>query len=849
MGYVFRAFHALPRMTNTRGLPTHATLGFLNMVRKLLKQAQPPHLAVVMDAPGPTFREQAYTAYKAHRPAMPEELAAQLPYVRRAAEALRLPILEMSGFEADDLIGSLSRQAAERRLSVVIVSSDKDMLQLVNDCICVLNPTRGDLLCDTAEVQNLLGVRPDQVVDLMALRGDAVDNIPGAPGIGEKGARDLISRFGALDALLQRAAEVERKSYREALQNYRDQILLSRQLAAIDTAAPIRLDLAALRVAEPDVDACRALFTELEFHTLLKDLPPPAAGMAPPAAVAAPWRRLAWATAADLTGWLREHGARPLALFAAESDVSPLPGVAGLGLATENEAGLVGPELLPALAAELSHPARAWLTHDCRRLRRQLRSWRQPLPPHAADRLLDAQLLAYLLDPTRGRYDLESLARARLEMAWESDAAAAACALARLAPALRAQVEAARLWPVYGDLDLPLAPVLEAMEIAGVGVDLAALRSLSSELSRQCQALELEIYALAGARFNLHSPRQLGEILFEKLGLPAPARRGKTKSLSTAGDVLEELAPDYPIAAKVLEFRQLAKLQSTYVDALPPLVAPTGRLHTSFSQIGTATGRLSSSNPNLQNIPIRSRLGRQIRSAFCAAPGNLLVVADYSQIELRLLAHFSQDPLLLAAYQSGGDIHRLTAAEVFGIAPDRIDEDQRRRAKAVNFGIVYGLSAFGLARQLGIPQAEAADFIRRYFERYAGIRRYIDQQLSAARETGSVRTLWGRLRPIPDLNSRNPAQRGFAERTAINSPLQGTAADLMRLAMVRVQARLAGASARLLLQVHDELVLEAPAADAPALAELVRSEMETAAELSVPLVAESGTGPNWRDLN
>ncbi len=856
MGYVFRAFHALPHLTNARGLPTQATLGFLNMVRKLMKQAHPAHLAVVMDAPGPTFREKTYEAYKAHRPSMPEELAVQLPYIRRVTQALRLPVLEYPGFEADDLIGALARQAAEQKLSVVIVSSDKDMLQLVNDRVCVLNPTRGDWLCDPAEVERVLGVRPDQVVDLLALRGDAVDNIPGAPGIGEKGARDLIARFGALDTLLARAAEVERKSYRESLLRNREQILLSRELATIHTAAPVPLELEALRAVEPDLEACRALYTELEFYNLLKELPPAAAAPALPAESPA-WIRREWKSPDELSAWLRAAGNRPLALLtgqpAAAAELA-LSGAAGLALATENEAGLAGPELFPVLAEALRRSERVWCVHECRRLRRRLRDEGLPLPPHLPDRLLDTQLLAYLLDPARGRYELEALVRARLGAGWyagagEADPAAAACALARLAPGLRAEVEALQLWPLYRDLDLPLAPVLEAMEAAGVGIDLAALRALSADLQSQCQALETEIFSLAGGSFNLNSPRQVGEVLFAKLGLPAPPRRGKTKSLSTAVDVLEDLAGDYPIAARMLAYRQLAKLKSTYVDALPPLVAGTGRLHTSFSQVGAVTGRLSSSNPNLQNIPIRSRLGRQIRSAFCAAPGMALVVADYSQIELRLLAHFSQDPLLLAAYQSGGDIHRLTASEVFGVKPEAIDDEQRRRAKAVNFGIVYGLSAFGLARQLGIPQSEAAEFIRRYFERYAGVRRYIDERLAAARQEGGVRTLWGRLRPIPDLASRNPAQRGFAERTAINSPLQGTAADLMRLAMLRVHARFADGPTRLLLQVHDELVLEAPAAQARAVADAVRSEMEAVAALRVPLVAETGFGPNWRDLN
>lgn len=838
MGYIFRAYHALPRLSNSRGTPTGAVLGFTNMLRKLLNEAQPPAIAAVFDSAGPTFRDEAYPQYKATRQAMPEDLGPQFAYIRRVLKAYRVPVLQYEGFEADDVIGTLARQAAETGKRVVIVSSDKDLLQLVNERVRVLIPTRGDLLAGPEEVEELLGVRPEQVADLLALRGDAVDNIPGAPGIGEKGARDLIQRFGSVQAALERAGEVERKTYRESLQGNRERIEQSRYLATIHANVPVRLDWDEVQRREPDEAACFALFQELEFTSLLKALGAPAApASAAPAQAALP---LATAQAAGAAAAGALLGAHRVVALAVSGE--------GIGLAADETCLSLTREAWPALAEALAARGRAWRVHDLKAVRRALAPL--ALPPLATAAVEDVELYSYLLDPTASSHALPALAQRWLGAAAPAGAGEAAAAIAALARRLAPELEAAGLRRCYDELDLPLVPVLEAMEDAGVLLDPEALAELTRELDSSGAALERRIFALAGVEFNLNSPKQLGEILFEKMGLPQPPRRGKSKSLSTAVDVLEQLADQFDVARLVLDYRQVAKLKSTYAEALPRFADASGRLHTTFTQVGTATGRLASSNPNLQNIPIRSELGRRIRAAFRAAPGHLLVAADYSQIELRLLAHFSQDPHLLAAFRRGDDIHALTAAEVFGVPFAEVAPEHRRRAKAINFGIVYGLSAFGLARQLGIPQAEAARFIARYFERYAGVRGFIDRTLAQARQDGAVRTLFGRRRPIPDIASRNATLRGFAERTAVNTPLQGTAADLMRLAMIRVAERLRreASAARLLLQVHDELVLEAPLAQAGEVAAWVRDEMEHVTALDVPLTVDIGVGPNWRDL-
>ncbi len=890
MSFIFRAYHAMQRsrpMTTRSGQPTAAIYVFVNMLERLRRDFAPVHLAAVFDLSGEVFRDVTarqittlrkwsaaeqifvdvdYAGYKAHREAMPEDLARQIPFIRRAIEAMRIPVLAAEGYEADDVIGTLAAQAAQQGHPVFIVSPDKDMMQLVTDRICILNPQKENLVLDPAKVEEVLGVPPALVIDVMALRGDAVDNVPGAPGIGDKGSVELIRQFGSLDALLDRASEVARKTYRESLLENREAVLLSRELVTIHTAVPVALDLDAMRLGAPDSDALRALYTELEFTSMLRDLAPAASTEAHPIAPA-----IEEPTDDDLASFLaRASAGFAFALDAASSvptptaddpDSVPLPSLLDLAESAQVEAaplrlGLATPNA-PALTAPLTEPIRALLadaavpriTHDAKSLLHRLAA----ADPVLVQALLaapteDTMLLSWLLNPTHATQSLADVA-ARNAAPPITTPATAARAIAALHPALLADAQRNGLLSVYREIDLPLTPVLFAMERAGIRVDLPALAALSTHFASEIHSTAEQIFALAGSRFNINSPKQLSEVLFVQLALPHPAARGK-KPLSTAQDVLETLAESHPIARLVLDYRHLSKLKSTYIDILPTLVDGDARVHTTFQAAATATGRLSSINPNLQNIPIRTELGRQIRAAFVASPGHVLISADYSQIELRLLAHFSEDPLLVAAYHTGLDIHSLTASEVFGIPIDQLDKTTRSRAKAVNFGIVYGISSFGLAAQLGIPQQEARQYIDRYFERYSGVRAFIDRTLEQVRRDGFVRTLFGRMRPIPDLDSRNPNQRGFAERTAINTPLQGTAADLIKLAMIALHRELNSRKlrARLVLQVHDELLLDVPSDEITEVSMLVRHAMESVATLRVPLVADLATGPNWRDL-
>jgi DNA polymerase-1 len=895
MSFIFRAYHAMARqrsMSTKSGLPTAAIYVFVNMLRKLRDDFSPEYLAAVYDVAAPTFRDQQaeaitsvrkfdiktqtfteveYKGYKANRAAMPEDLAQQLPYIRRALEAYRIPILELAGFEADDLIGTLARKAADASHSVYVVSSDKDMMQLVNDKVHILNPPKDNLICDAAKVEEILGVPPERVVDVMALRGDAIDNIPGAPGIGDKGSVELIKRFGTVEQALQRAAEVEKKTYRESLQNNREAILFSKSMATIDTNVPVELDLESMRAGAPELDALRELFTELEFTSLLKELLPVAEvteanyGEAKSAAdVDNVLKSLAAGNALAVA--VEQAGPRPepieeeaepetqgSMMLALTDEPLPAPEPAARRAAISATAGTA--TVVKFDSSEAADKLRAALQGD--NLPKSIHDYKSaihalaPLGIELQGVRHDPMLYSYLLDPTYSSHRLPEVALRRFNLKLSGDLAESADITGRLASALCSDIEQAGLTRLYEEMDLPLVPVLARMEQAGVKIDTAVLATMSSELERESAAKAKEIYEIAGSEFNIGSPRQLGDVLFNRLNLPKPVKYGKGRTISTAVDVLEALAEEFPIARKVLDYRQLTKLKSTYVDALPALINPaTGRLHTTFGQTGTATGRLSSANPNLQNIPIRTELGRGIRAAFIAEPGHVLLTADYSQIELRLLAHFSRDPLLVEAYRRGDDIHTLTASQVFGVPPLMVTPDHRRQAKVVNFGIVYGLSAFGLSQQLGIEPADAKQFITAYFERYKGVRGFIDKTLEEARRDLKVRTLHGRVRPIPDINSKNANQRGFAERTAVNTPLQGTAADLIKVAMIRIDAALQerGLRSRMTLQVHDELVFEVPEREVEEMQSLVREHMERAHALAVPLLVEMGVGPNWRDL-
>ncbi len=993
MAFIFRAYHAMQRqrpMSTRTGIPTAATYVFVNMINKLRADFAPEYLAAIYDVGAPVHRNaqasqlkdvqkfniktQAfetveYGGYKANRTATPPDLIQQQPYIRRALEAFRIPILFYEGFEADDVIGTLSCHLSSLGHKVFVVSSDKDMMQLVNEHVSILNPTKDNLILDPAGVEAALGVPPERVVDVMALRGDSIDNIPGAPGIGDKGSVELIQQFGTVEAALDRAEEVKKKTYRESLQNNRDNILLSKELVTIHTGVPIEFSLEDMRTQPVDNAACRALFSELEFTTLLKELAPatdntviafntrpsPAeveallaearrptsengqqsspAGLA--LAIAETAQALAEETAADPSENpenAEDADAAPdpeppqpqtMSLFGAPaSDPTPAEAAAQiqaaackLGLAASANLGLQAsiddPAYGSALRLALEDPTLPKHVHD-------LKAVIRALSPHGitlAGPVTDVMLLSYLANPTHGSHTLADVSARTssraLTHAPETVLPEAATAISRLVAILQQQVAEATtvehhipaddpslggavthemlfadysspttdaggpsspavspservesapefsgrpqtspLQHVYNTIDLPLVPVLLRMEEAGVRVDPSILREMSSRLAVSMDTLAEQIYEGSGHRFNINSPKQLGDVLFNKMNLAKPIKYGKGKVISTAQDVLEDLALLHPVPAQVLEYRQLAKLKSNYLDQLPQLADRDGRVHTTFNQVGTATGRLSSTNPNLQNIPTRTALGREIRAAFIAAPGNVLMSADYSQIELRLMAHFSSDPLLVDAYRSGKDIHTLTAAEVFGLDPATLDKETRARAKAVNFGIVYGISPFGLAAQLSIDQKTAREYIERYYERYSGIRAFIEQTLETVRRTGSVQTHFGRIRPIPDIQSRNPNMRGFAERTAVNTPLQGTAADLIKLAMIALdrEIRERNLQSRMTLQVHDELLFDVLPEEAEEMQHLVKHEMENVAHFRVPIIADVGTGQNWRDI-
>jgi DNA polymerase I len=832
-GFIFRAFHArarmqAPPMRTSTGLPTEAVLIFNNMLRKLSKTFAPHYMAAIFESPGPTHRDELFPEYKANRSETPPDLITQIPYVERLLAALHIPVIQYPGFEADDVIGTLSRKAAAAGCEVVVVSSDKDMLQLVTDRVSMLNPAKDDTWYDPAKVREFMGVEPRQVADLLALKGDAVDNIPGAPGIGDKGAQDLLAQFGSVLTALDRAAEVTKKMSRESLQNNRERILMSLQLATIQCDVPIPFDLDALAVREPDLETLKTLYKELEFFSHLKELGPSEDArprdFAPLETAEAVANFIAGADALSIA-FSTDHNEIGLACHPAEARSLPVSRLTELQSALENAN-------LPKAASDLKS-----LTLSLLKSGIQARGLRD-----------DVSLYAFLLDADPGSCSLEALVERRLDLRPGPRADERASFVYELNERLRPEVERRGFTKLYEEIELPLAGVLAGMEQAGIRIDTNELARLSLLMETGIARLTSEIHTLAGREFNISSPQQLGKILFEEMNLPAPVKYGKGKTISTAVDVLEALAPEHAIVRHVLEYRQLTKLKGTYVDALPALMDPaTGRIHTSFNQTGAATGRLSSSNPNLQNIPIKTELGREIRAAFIPREGWKLVVADYSQIELRLLAHMSGDPVLIEAFRQGEDIHTRTAAEVMGVPPMLVTREARNNAKAVNFGIVYGISAFGLAANLGISRKEAETYIKAYFERYAGVKRFIDETIARTRETGVARTLFGRERPIPDINSRNPNARGFAERTAVNSPLQGTAADLIKVAMVRIDKALAGAESKLLLQVHDELVLEAPTGEIDSVRQLVKREMEVAFELSVPLLVEVGVGENWRD--
>src|SRR2546426_1695140 len=861
MAHIYRAFYApMNRMNAPSGIPTKVPFLFANILRRIIKDYQPDYLGIVFDTKGPTFRDKLFEKYKAQRPPMPDDLSVQIPYVRKLCEAMHLPVLEFEGYEADDVIGALAMQGAKKQLEVLIVSNDKDMMQLVGESVRTLRTGSGgakaDIIVDEKKVEEILGVPPEKVVDYMALLGDTIDNIPGAKGIGEKGAAELIKKYGSVESALDHADEVSNKRYREALQQQREQVLMSKQLAAIAKDAPIEVNLRELERHPPNGAALAELYRELGFSSLLKELgaeavAPPAPADSEPAAKAdyaqftgvAEFREYLSKLPAKqpLAVWLNlEVGERESEGFGTRIASIEVSSKAGEGRSVWfDEKG----EALKALAPLLADPKRPKIVHDPKLF--------QLLAGRAANIRHATQIYSYLLRPTTANHNFADVVMRQFNAMMGGGPGERADYLQRLAPALHAQVQEQKLEDVYQKMDLPLAPVLADIERIGIRVDPKELEKMSRSMEKEVRRLEKEIWKLAGSEFNVNSPTQLAEILFDKLNLQPNARRGKAKARSTAADVLEELSASHPLPAKIIEYREIAKLKSTYVDSLPKLIHPeTGRLHTSMSQTGTATGRLSSSDPNLQNIPIRTELGREIRAAFVAEKGKILLSADYSQIELRIMAHFSMDRVLIEAFRKGEDIHARTAQEVFGVGPLAQTAEHRRAAKVINFGIIYGLSPFGLAQQLGIEQKEAAQFINAYFQRYRGVKEYLDRVLEETRKTGMAKTLFGRIRPIPEITSPQMQLRNFAERTALNSPLQGTAADLIKLAMIAIDRRLREEKfkARMILQVHDELLFEVPESELSRVSELVCREMESVHELDVPLAVEAKAGPNWRDM-
>ena len=872
---IFRAFYAIRGLSTSAGEPTNAIYGFINMLRKLLREEEPPLLGIALDVGRATVRTEAYAEYKANRAPMPEDLKAQMPAIRRAIEAFRIPILELERYEADDVIGTLGRKAQDAGYEVTIVSADKDLFQLVSDRVSLLHTGR-EKTYDPALVEQDFGVPPEQVVDVLALVGDKVDNVPGVPGIGQKGAQTLIREHGNLQALLEAASGLKRKAYREGLREHADQALLSRELVTIHTDLDVPFEPEALAMESPDYEALADLCREFEFWSLLKELESESGGPEIEPAVVLDTVEAFEDAVQDLgpriaVGVVFRRGGEAVGL-----SFAPVGGAAD-----GDEDGTVGraafadfgrPGMREAVAATL----RAWLADPDRELiGHDLKEVVRLCPHHegrpaVAARLVDTMLMAYLVHSAVRSFGLATVALDRLfyQATTPADAGLDAgtatlgddaglglyAAEQAVLPALILEAldeqwrESRGAREVYERIEAPLLPVLAAMEEEGIELDSGVLTDMSRRLELDAGDLAEEIFDEAGERFNILSPQQLGVVLFDNLGLPSPGRTRKTKKYKTGADVLEHLAQQgHRVPAKVLHYRELTKLKSTYVDALPNLVAADGRLHTRYHQAVAATGRLSSHDPNLQNIPIRTDIGRQVRRAFRAREGYRLLVADYSQIELRVLAHISGDEALVDIFRHGGDIHRSTAATVFGVAPALVTDEQRRASKTINFGIIYGMSAFGLARALGIARGEAQAFIDAYFERFPGVRAYTEQTLASAEETLQVETLYGRVRYIPDIRSRNRAVRENARRMAVNARIQGTAADLLKLAMIAVDRRLRAEleAARLLLTVHDELVLEAPSADMDALTSVVREEMEGVADLSVPLVVDMDTGPDW----
>lgn len=875
--YIYRAYYAIRHLSNSKGEPTNAVYGFTNMLLNLVRDEKPDRLAVIFDAKGPTFRKDLYPDYKANRSAMPADLVPQVPIIKDLVRALNMPALELAGMEADDIIATLAQQYAAQGLDVIVVTGDKDLMQIVNERICLLDTMKGKRT-RRAEVIERFGVPPEQVLEILGLAGDSSDNIPGVPGIGEKTAAGLIQEFGSIENLLQNIDQVKGKKRQENLRDFAEQALLSRKLAELVYDLELDVTLDDLTLDEPNRPALTELFTRLEFPKLLQEF-----SVSSPQQQASADHYQTVLSEAELDAMIA--ALKRAGRFAIDTETTSLVAVQAelVGLSFASEVGhgwylpighryLGVPQQLPkALVLEKLRP----LLEDP-----QLQKIGQNIKYDAlvlrnagielAGISLDTMLLSYVTHPEARSHGLDALAAEHLhhrmipytEMTGSGKkqicfsevevekatvyAAEDADITLRLAEKLLPELPAGLPEKLLFALDMPLAEVLIRMEWRGIRIAAAFLGGLSTELAGKLMVLESAIHALAGGPFNINSPKQLGEILFEKLGLP---KGKKTKTgWSTNVEVLTELAEQHDIAARILDYRSVSKLKSTYTDALPKMINPaSGRIHTSFNQAVTTTGRLSSSDPNLQNIPIRTAEGRRIREAFIPEEGWMLLSADYSQVELRVMAHMANVPALKESFVAGEDIHRRTASEIFGMFPELVTDEMRRRAKTINFGVLYGMGSFSLAKDLGVSRKEAQQFIDNYFDRYPAVLDYLEAKKTEAREHQYVTTILGRRCAIPEINSSNGAIRSFAERNAINYPIQGSAADIIKVAMVNIDRRLRDEKlqARMLLQVHDELVFEVPPEELAQVRELVRLEMETAVPLDVPLKVDIGVGANW----
>ncbi len=876
--YIYRAFFALPFLSNSTGRPTNAAYGFTSMLLKVINEYRPEYLAIVFDTPAPTFRHEVYHAYKANRPEMPDNLVPQIPFIKAIVKGFNIRSLELEGFEADDIIATIARAEEKKGMDVCIVSGDKDLMQLVSDHVTVIDTMR-DKRFDPAGVMEYIGVQPERVVDFLGLVGDASDNVPGVPGIGKKTAIKLIGQFGSIENLLKNIDKVDSRKVRENLMAGSDKALLSRQLVTLDSAVPLTYRTEDLKPAEPDRETLKELFKELEFTTFLQAITPKAA--------AAPYHcQPATTRDACLQVLARIAASGQCALNCMPVDLEPFGSeLSGISLAAEPGEAFYLP-LVGAAAGDEGGCDREWVLQQLKpvledeRIKKYGHNIKHEIIQlrrcgiELKGIISDSMVASYLLNPGKHSHSLEEIAlewldhkmiaykeiagSGKKELAFDQIGAEQvvnyACERCRLS------LEAARLLlpkltadgfdQLFYEMELPLVAVLATMEMNGVRIDTDLLRQRGKEFEEFLTAATHTIYQAAGEEFNINSPQQLGRILFEKLRLPG-AKKTKT-GYSTDVDMLTSLSQIHPLPAEVLKYRSISKLKSTYVDALLGLISPdTGRIHTSYNQTVTATGRLSSSNPNLQNIPIRTAEGRKIRDAFVAEPGRQILSADYSQIELRILAHLSGDPLLVESFNRGEDIHRRTAAEIFGLMPNLVTDGMRREAKVINFGIIYGMSSFGLARELGITPKAAGAFIENYFRTYQGVKTYIDRELTEAKEKGYVSTLMKRRRYLPEINSRNLAARQFAERTAINTPIQGTASDMIKMAMIAIHHRIRreGLKVKMIIQVHDELVFEVPQDELTAVSAMVKEEMEKVVSLNVPLEVDVSWGNSWSEAH